>query len=72
MIKITFNTKVYEVSSSREDYDDLIYNRDEELFNLYIRLKEIVKHTSDKRKKYIIYKKMSKIRSILENIDLFS
>lgn len=73
MIEVALKTEVYTVSYSREDYDDLIYNRDEELFNLYMKLRGMAKQVADKRKKYAIYKHMNRIKHMLENTEyLFS
>lgn len=73
MIEVALKTEVYTVSYSREDYDDLIYNRDEELFNLYMKLRGMAKQVADKRKRYAIYKHMNRIKHMLENTEyLFS
>ena len=73
MLEVTFKTKVYEISYSREDYDDLIYNRDEELFNLYMKLKAMARQVADKKKRYAIYKHMNRIKHMLESTEyLFS
>lgn len=73
MLEVVIKTRVYEVSSIREDYDDLIYNRDEELFNLYMKLRGMARQVADKRKRYAIYKHMNKIKHMLDNSEyLFS
>lgn len=73
MIEVALKTEVYTVSYSREDYDDLIYNRDEELFNLYMKLRGMARQVADKRKRYAIYKHMNRIKHMLENTEyLFS
>lgn len=73
MIEVALKTEVYTVSYSREDYDDLIYNRDEELFNLYMKLRGMARQVADKRKRYAIYKHMNKIKHMLESTEyLFS
>jgi hypothetical protein len=73
MIEVYIKETVYDVSYVREDMDDLLYNRDEEMFNLYMKLKAMLNQVEDKRKKYAICKHMNKIKRMLDSNDyLFS
>lgn len=66
MIEVTIKETTYDVSyDNREDMDDLIYTRDEELFNLYRKLQGMMYRIKDKRKKYVLGRRMKKLRHIL-------
>ena len=67
MIEVYIKETVYDVSYIREDMDDLLYNRDEEMFNLYMKLKAMLNQVEDKRKKYAICKHMNKIKRMLDS-----
>lgn len=73
MIEVYIRETVYDVSYSREDMDDLLYNRDEEMFNLYMKLKALINQVTDKKKRYAICKHMNRIKRMLDSDEyLFS
>lgn len=72
MIEVTIKETTYDIPYVREEMDDLIYNQDQELFYLYMKLQNRVKHVTDKKGRYIIYRHLDRLRDMLNNSDYIS